>query len=321
MQKRKIGTTDIEVTAVAMGCWPITGISSVDVTEDASLATIKAAFDAGVNFYDSAFVYGYDGESEKMIAKVLGSHRDEIVIATKGGIYWKDNKIAKDGRPDTIERQCDESLTRLGTDVIDLYYQHSPDPELPAAESATAFVRLKEAGKIRAVGVSNFNIDQLREFHAVCPIDAIQPYYNMLQRDIETEILPWCAEQGVSSMVYWPLLKGLLAGKLERDHVFPDKDGRKKYAMFQGDEFQKNLDFVDRLRPIASDVGCTVPELVIAWTVQRPGITSALCGAKRPEQIQQTAAAMNRTLSSEVIARIDAEIEERGQTASRGAVR
>lgn len=320
MQTREIGTTGIQITPVAMGCWPITGISSVDVTEEQSLATLKSAFDSGINFYDSAYIYGHDGESEKMIARVLGSHRDEIVIATKSGLVWNDGKMARDGLPETIESQCDESLRRLSTDVIDLYYLHGPDPNVPVSESATAFARLKAAGKIKSVGASNFTLEQLREFHAVCPIDAIQPYYNMLQREIETDILPWCADNSVSAMVYWPLLKGLLAGKLARDHVFPEKDGRKKYAFFQGDEYQKNLDFVDNLRPIADECDCTVAALVIAWTIQRPGITAALCGAKRPEQIEQTAVAMKLSLSPKTIERIDAEIARRGQTTPRSAM-
>jgi aryl-alcohol dehydrogenase-like predicted oxidoreductase len=320
MEMRQIGSTEIRVAPVAMGCWPITGISSVNVTEDNSKATLQAAFDSGINFFDSAYVYGYDGESEKMIADVLGAQRQQIVIATKGGIQWRDGKIHRDGRAETIRRQCEESLQRLRTDVIDLYYLHGPDPELPVSESAVAFAELRASGKIRSVGVSNLTLSQLEEFHAVCPIDAIQPYYNMLQREIETTILPWCEQNTVSAMVYWPLLKGLLAGKLARDHAFPDKDGRKKYAMFQGDEYQKNLDFVDQLRPLAGECNCTVAELVIAWTIQRPGITAALCGAKRPDQIEQTAAAMNRTLSAGVISQIDAAIKKRGQTASRGAV-
>jgi aryl-alcohol dehydrogenase-like predicted oxidoreductase len=319
-QMRPIGSTGINVTPVAMGCWPITGISSVDVTEEQSLATLQSAFDSGINFFDSAFVYGHNGESEKMIARVLGSHRDEIVIATKAGLFWKDGKITKDGRPTTIVDQCHESLRRLSTDVIDLYYLHGPDPDVPVAESAAAFERLKQAGKIRAVGVSNFTLKQMQQFHAVCQIDAIQPYYNMLQREIETEILPWCKQNTVSAMVYWPLLKGLLAGKLARDHVFPDQDGRKKYAMFQGDEYQKNLNFVDQLRPIAADFQCDIPSLVIAWTIAQPGITAALCGAKRPEQIEQTSAAMRLKLTADVIGKIGIEIKKRGPTASRSAL-
>ena len=320
MQTRPIGSTNIRVTPVAMGCWPITGISSIDVTEKQSLATLQAAFDSGINFFDSAYVYGHDGESEKMIARVLGPHRNEIVIASKGGLVWKDGKIDRDGRTETIESQCEESLRRLKTDVIDLYYLHGPDPKVPVAESATAFRRLKEDGKIRCVGASNLTIDQLRDFHDVCPIDAIQPYYNMLQREIEDEILPWCEQNSVSAMVYWPLLKGLLAGKLARDHVFPEQDGRRKYAMFQGDEYQKNLDFVDQLRPIAADCNCSVATLVIAWTIHRPGITSALCGAKRPEQVRETAAAMKVELESDVIERINSAIAARGQTTRRSAL-
>ena len=164
MEMRQIGSTDIRVTSVAMGCWPITGISSVNVTEDSSKATLQAAFDSGINFFDSAYVYGYDGESEKMIAAVLGAQRDQIVIATKGGIQWRDGKIHRDGRAETIRRQCEESLQRLRTDVIDLYYLHSPDPDLPVSESAMAFAELRASGKIRSVGVSNLTLSQLKEF-------------------------------------------------------------------------------------------------------------------------------------------------------------
>ena len=317
---REIAHTGIRVTPLAMGCWPISGITSIGVTEADSLATLQAAADSGINFFDTAYSYGYDGESERMIARALGHRRDELVIATKCGIHWENRIQQKDARPATLLRQCDESLRRLNTDRIDLYYLHAPDPNTPLAESAAAFRRLLDAGKIRSVGLSNASRSQLEEFHAVCPLAAYQPHYNMLQREIEASQLPWCVEHGVSVMIYWPLMKGLLAGKLSRDHQFDPKDGRRKYPMFSGDEWQKNHDFLETLRPLAVETGTTVAQVVLNWTIQRHGITVALCGAKRPDQIRDNAAAMTWSLSPEQIARIDRAIAARGDTVSRAAV-
>lgn len=317
---RRLGRTGMEVTPVAMGCWPIAGVTSIDVTEAASLATLKAALDAGINFFDTAYCYGYEGDSERMIARALGRRRDDIVIASKGGIHWEHGVQRRDARPQTLRRQCEESLRRLKTDRIDLYYLHAPDPQVPLAESAGALRELLEAGKIRSVGVSNCDVAQLREFAAVCPLTASQPHYNMLQREIEAEHLPWCIEHDVAVVVYWPLMKGLLAGKLTRGHVFDARDGRQKYPMFHGTEWQKNQDFLDRLREIAVELDKPVAELVVNWTIHRPGITAALCGAKRPEQIRETAAALSWKLSDQHLARIDQAIAERGPIVSRSAV-
>lgn len=318
---RPIGSSNVHVTPVAMGCWPITGITSLNVTREQSLKTLQAAVESGINFFDTAYCYGFEGESERMIGETLGHQRDNLLIASKCGIHWNADRVQqKDAHPDTIRRQCDESLTRLGTDRIDLYYLHAPDPNVPVEESAAVFTQLKQSGKIRTVGVSNFNVEQLQRFHAVCPIDAVQPHYNMLQREIEADVLPWCHTHGASAMVYWPLLKGLLAGKLARDHVFDAKDGRKKYPMFHGDEYQKNCDFVDRLRTIADELGRTVADVVTNWTIQQPGITSALCGAKRPEQISETATALQWSLTEQQMATINTLIDERGTPQTRGAV-
>jgi aryl-alcohol dehydrogenase-like predicted oxidoreductase len=319
---RPLGQTNIHVTPIAMGCWPIAGVTSVDVTEEASRATIAAAYDAGINFFDTAYCYGYDGESERLVGDVLRPHRDLVVIATKCGIHWgPDRKQARDASPDTIRRECEESLRRLGTDYIDLYYLHGPDPSTPLAKSAEALRGLMETGKVRAIGVSNLStIAQYQEFQSACPITADQPHYNMLQREIEAERLLWCRQHGISVNVYWPLMKGMLAGKLKRDHVWDPKDGRQKYPIFMGDQWTKNHDFVDRLRPIAAAAGRTVGQLAVAWTIQRPGITSALCGAKRPEQIQEIAEAMTWQLSAEELQQIDAAIQDRGPVASRAAV-
>ena len=205
---RRLGKTDIEVTPVAMGCWPISGMTSLDVNDSDSLKTLRAAVEVGINFFDTAYCYGPNGESERLIGQAFSEDRDSIVIATKGGIHWDAaGDRAFDGSPNTLRRQCDESLQRLGTEYIDLLYLHAPDPKLPVAESAGGLKLLIESGKVRSVGVSNFNVDQLDAFHAVCPISAVQPAYNMLQREIENDIVPWCLSQQASIVVYWPLLK------------------------------------------------------------------------------------------------------------------
>lgn len=227
----------------------------------------------------------------------------------------------RDGSPERIRRDCEESLRRLGTDRIDLYYLHAPDPNVPVEESAGALLELKNSGKVRAVGVSNFHaIEQYEAFHAVCPITANQPHYNLLQREIEEDRLPWCREHNVAVCVYWPLMKGFLAGKLPRDHKWDPKDGRQKYPVFQGEEWTKTHDFLDRLRPVAERAGRTLAQLAIAWTIQQPGITAALCGAKRPDQIRETAVAMDWELTPEDLAEIEAAIAARGPLPSRPAL-
>ncbi len=317
MHYRKLGNTPFLVSSVAMGCWPISGITSLDVNRSDSLATLQKALDCGINFFDTAWSYGI---SEELIRTAFAACRDEVVLATKGGLYREGSQQFTDGRPDVIRRHCEGSLARLGTDRVELYYLHAPDPKVPVSETAGVFSELIAEGKILSAGASNLTLTQLQEFHAVCPLTAIQPPYNMLLRDIESEILPWCEANHVAVCCYWPLMKGLLSGQLQRDHVFDDADGRKKYPMFQGSEWQKNQDFVDALRRIAKEVETDLTSLVIAWTIQRPGITSALCGAKRAWQIEESARGGSLNLTSDIVSRIDAAIAERGTPMTRAAV-
>lgn len=318
---RPLGQSGLFVSPVALGCWPIAGMTSLDVNERDSVATIEAALECGINFLDTAFCYGPNGESERLIGRTIAGRRDGLVIATKGGLHWgPQGERVFDGTRQRLHDECRESLRRLQLDCIDLYYLHAPDPNTPVAESAVAFAELKQAGLIRAAGVSNFTVPQLQEFHAVCPVAAVQPAYNMLQRQIEADLVPFCRENQIALCTYWPLLKGLLAGKLSREHVFLPGDGRAKYVMFQGEEWQRNQDLLDDLRAIAARSHKTVAQLVVQWTIAQPGITSALCGAKRPDQILESAAALQDDLTADELEQITAALHRRGPAITRNAV-
>ena len=209
-----------------------------------------------------------------------------------------------DGRPKTLIAQCEQSLDRMNVEVIDLYYLHAPDPNVSVSDSATAFNKLIESGKIRAVGVSNLDLTQIKAFNAVCPISAIQPPFNMLQQEICSEITPWCLANEVSIINYWPLMKGLLAGKIRRGHQFAAEDKRLTYSIFHGQPFESAQQLLDGLDKIAEKTGRSVAQIVINWTMNQPGITSSLCGGKRAWQIKETAGAMDWQLEPEYLVAI-----------------
>jgi len=319
---RPLGRTDVLVGPLALGCWPLAGMTREGITPAAATATVAAAIDAGIVHLDTAYCYGAEGESERAIATAIrGRRRDAVVIAGKCGIHWEPGrKQCVDGRPQRIRDEVDTSLQRLGTDHVDLMYLHAPDPAVPIEESAGELGRLLAEGKTRAVGVSNVSLDHLRRFAAACPPAACQMHFNMLQREIAAEILPWCREHGVSMVVYWPLMKGLLAGTMPRDKVFPASDSRHKYPMFNGAEFQRNLDFVDALRPAAARLGCGLADLVLAWTGEQPGITCVLFGATSPDQVRDNCRALACRLDDDARRTIATAIESRGPVAGRRPV-
>lgn len=315
---RRLGTSDLKVSPVALGCWPIAGVTTLDTNEADSVATIRKALECGVNHLDTAYCYGAAGESENLIRRALGltpsRDRGNLTIATKCGIHYNaEGNQEQDARPETIRRECDESLRRLGLDHVELYYLHSPDPNVPLEDSAGAIAELVAAGKAMLAGASNCQLDQLQKFHSVCPLSMVQLPYNMLQRDIEKKTIPWCVENNISTAVYWPLMKGLLAGKLPADGKLPAGDNRLKYPMYQGAEWERNQAFVTRLRSIAEEAGKTVAQLVINWTMRQPGITTVLCGAKRAWQIEETAGAMGWELTREQLGKIDQALQTRGE--------
>ncbi len=311
---RQLSRTGIHVTPVALGCWPMAGVTTLGATDEASIATIHAAFDAGINHLDTAYVYGPNGESDRLIGRALaGRRRDEVVIATKCGIHYEGAEMQTDGRPETLRRECEASLARLGVSEVELLYLHSPDPNVPLEESAAELGLLQTEGRTKSVGASNCTLEQLEAFHAVCPLAAVQLPYNLLQRDIERRTIPWCMANNVSVFAYWPLMKGILAGGIKKETELAPNDNRRKYPMYVGEERDRNHEFVEALRAAAAITGHTVAQLVVNWTINQPGITAALCGAKRPDQITETAGAMSWQLTEEQIAAIEAALVRRGQ--------
>jgi aryl-alcohol dehydrogenase-like predicted oxidoreductase len=311
-EQRTLGNSGISISPVALGCWPIAGVTTIDTNDTDSVATIRACFDLGINHLDTAYVYGPNGESENLIRRAIEGRRGEMVIATKCGIHYEGGQMVTDGRSEQLRLECEESLCRLGTDHVELLYLHSPDENVPIEESARAFAELLAAGKTRSVGASNCSLEQFQAFHAVCPLSAVQLPYNMLQRDIEKRTIPWCVANGISVMVYWPLMKGLLAGKLPRDRSLDPRDGRRKYPLYNEQDWPKNQEFLDRLREAAALTGHTVAQLVINWTIHQPGITAALCGAKQPWQISETTGAMGWSLTDKQLTLISSAIAARG---------
>lgn len=303
---RQLGTSDLIVSAVGFGCWPIAGISSLDVTEPWSVKTLHAAFDAGINFFDTAFSYGYEGEADRLLRIALSDRRDRIVLATKvGSHYDRHRQRIIDCRPATLIEQAAKILQRLDIEHIDLLYLHQPDPTVAIEESAGAIADIVARGWARYAAVSNVNADQLSRFHTTCPVIAVQPPYNMLQQCDWLAIRDYCLRHSLSAVCYWVLMKGLLAGKLQRGHKFNPRDRRLTYAIYQGEQWDRSQNFLDLLRGLSAEIRCTVSQLVIAWTIQQPGITVALCGAKRPEQIEETARAMSLRLDDTVMNQID----------------
>ena len=303
---RQLGDSDLMVTPVAMGCWPIAGMTSLDVNIEDSLKTLATALDEGINFFDTAYCYGADGISERLLGQAVAHCRDEVVIATKCGVHWDKNlNSVLDSSPDRILAECDESLVRLDMNHIDLMYLHRPDPNTPITESAAALGSLKKQGKVRYVAVSNVTFEQMIEFNNVCSVVAVQLPFNLFQQQIKDVFGPWCQQNKVSIVSYWPLMKGLLAGKIRRGHVFDPQDKRLTYEIFQGHYFDRAQDVIDELESLADDLGLTIAQMIVAWNFHQPFIHSTLCGAKRDWQIKETAQAISVRLSDATIERID----------------
>ncbi|GCA52177.1 general stress protein 69 [Sinorhizobium sp. KGO-5] len=315
---REIGRSGVAASAVGLGTWAIGGWMWGGTDERESVAAIHASLDAGVTLIDTAPAYGL-GRAEEIVGKALSGRRDKAVIATKCGLVWHTRQgnhfFDQDGRPvhrhlgrESIFHEVEQSLSRLGTDYIDLYITHWQDPTTPIEETMRALEDLRTAGKIRAIGASNVNLEELEIYVKIGGLDAIQERFSMLDREIEAQLLPVTTANGVATLSYSSLALGLLSGSIGPERVFSGDDQRRDNPRFSVANREKVTRFAEAIRPIAQEHEASIAQIVIAWTLAQPGITFALCGARNPAQALDNARAGTIRLSAEDLSTVEAAI-------------
>jgi aryl-alcohol dehydrogenase-like predicted oxidoreductase len=314
MQTRKLGNSDLHITPVGYGAWAVGGSGwqfgwgSQD--DESSIAAIHRSLELGVNWIDTAAVYGL-GHSEEIVARALKSWTGpRPYVFTKCGLRWNaQSEVQKVLSADSIRGEVEDSLHRLAVDVIDLYQIHwPPDPDSPQLEEGwSALADLKREGKVRWVGVSNFNVEQLRRAQAIAPVTSLQPPYSLVHREIEDEILPFCLNEGIGVIVYSPMASGLLTGAMTRERAanLPNDDWRKNHADFTEPDLSRNLTLVERLRQLARRHDRTIGEVAIAWTLHNPAVTGAIVGARNAHQADGVMRAGDLHLSNEALNEIE----------------
>lgn len=304
MQYEQLGSTGLSVSRIGFGCMSLSG-SYGPVQRDTAANALHAALDAGVNFFDTADVYGA-GENERIVGEALRGHRGRVVLATKGGATRDaQGRATNDGSPHYLARACEASLLRLGVDCIDLYYLHRVDPDVPIEDSVGALARLIDQGKVRAIGLSEVSAQTLRRACAVHPVSALQTEYSLGCRFVEDEMLPLCADLGVSFVAYSPLGRGLLGGDLLRSPELGAGDVRAAIPRFQRGALSGNLRVAARLSAIAEGLGLTAAQLALAWVLHRPEAPLAIPGSRNPERARSNAAAADVRLPADVLEELD----------------
>jgi aryl-alcohol dehydrogenase-like predicted oxidoreductase len=310
MQTRKLGYTDLELTTVGLGTWAMGGPWEYGwgpQDDDEAVAAVLAAIEMGVNWIDTAPAYGL-GHSEELIAQALKQKSEKPIIATKCGILWNDKgeKITCLKR-ESIRAECHASLKRLGVEVIDLYQMHWPDPDEDVEQAWEEMSKLCREGKVRYLGVSNFNVEQIERVQKIHPVASLQPPYSMLRREVEDELLDYCARNNIGVVAYSPMQRGLLTGKFSAKRLasLPSDDHRRRSSEFKEPQFSATLELVEGLKKIAQRNGRTGAQLAISWVLRRPEVTAAIAGARRPDQIRETAPAADWRLSENDIEEIE----------------
>jgi aryl-alcohol dehydrogenase-like predicted oxidoreductase len=291
MEYAQISGTEIKASRVALGTWAIGGWMWGGSDERESIRTIHAAIEPGINLIDTAPVYGF-GRSEEIVGKAIAEygHRDKVVIATKVGLEWRDGRVFRNSTRERILQEVEDSLRRLGTAYIDIYQIHWPDPLAPIEETAETMLELHRQGKIRAIGVSNYSPQEMERFRQVAPLHTDQPPYNLFEREIDRDVLPYVLKNNVSTLVYGSLCRGLLSGKMKMDTVFSGDDLRKVDPKFRPPRYSQYLEAVERLdRFAATNYRKHVMDLAVRWALDQPGVTVALWGARHPEQLSAVA--------------------------------
>ncbi len=314
MDLRQLGNSGLSVSPVIFGAWAAGGWYWGPQDDADSIRAIHAALDAGVNCIDTAPIYGM-GHSEEVVGKAIKGRRDKVLLATKCGLRWDtpgegsnhwtykaldgtEKVVVRNLRKHAVIAEVEQSLRRLGTDTIDLYQCHWPDPSAPVAETMEAMVTLKEQGKIRAIGVSNFTPDMMAECLRHGPLASDQPPYSLLRRDIEADVLPFCREHNIGVIVYSPLEQGILTGKVTMERTFPEGDYRAGRPWFQPANRRRVLEALEKVKPIAAAHNATLGQVAAAWAIAQPGVTAAIIGARSPEQARENARAADVRLSA-----------------------
>ena len=327
MEYRRLGTSDLEVSAVIYGAWAIGGWMWGGTDDEDAVGAIRKAIDVGMTTIDTAPMYGF-GHSEKVVGEAIRGRREGLQIATKCGLVWDREegeyffdtedpdgnpvRIHRNLKKDNILREVDLSMERLGVDCIDLYQCHWPDETTPLKETMEALTQLLDEGRIKAIGVSNFTPEMIEECRKHGPVHCDQPPYDMLRRDAEEELLPYCAANDVGVIVYSPLHQGLLTGKVTMDRTFNEGDKRSDRPWFQPNNRKRVLEFLDKVRPIAEAHGKTLAQLAVNWCLCQEGITCAIVGARRADQVEENAGGAGWSLTEEETAQIRSWLEELG---------
>jgi len=312
MKNKQLGNSDLFITPIGFGAWAIGGsgweFAWGGQDDRDSIAAIREALDAGINWIDTAAIYGL-GHSEEIVAQALESMKQRPYVFTKCSMVWDEHgEIGHRLEADSIRRECEASLRRLRVETIDLYQIHWPDPDEDIEEGWATLAALKQEGKVRHIGVSNFNVAQMKRAQAIAPITSLQPRYSLLHREIEEAILPFAARENIGVIAYSPMASGLLTGTMSRERIarLPADDWRKRHPDFQEPRLSRNLRLVELLMTIGSRRGRTAAQIAVAWVLQNPAVTGAIVGARRPGQVRGVIGAAEFRLSLRELAEIEA---------------
>lgn len=328
MQARPLGDSSVRVSPVIFGAWAIGGWMWGGQDEQEAISAIHAALDNGITTIDTAAVYGM-GASEELVGQAIKRRREKVVIATKCGMRWDSNEgsdpwpnhdaqgrpivIRRNSKPDSIIYECEQSLKRLGVDVIDLFQIHWPDTTTPIEDSMAVMLKLQQQGKIRAMGVSNYDLDQLSRAKKAAPVASLQPPYSIIRRHIEQDLLPYCRKNHIGVIVYSPLERGLLTGAVTPERKFSGDDHRASHPFYTVENRKRVVEALQKIKPIADAHHASFTQVIINWTIYEPGITAALVGARNAEQAAHNAQAMNLHLSDQERQQIRQAFDETAQ--------